>query len=373
MNKILKYLLITFLLGGVGFATYFFIESNNKPAEVYETENPYITSIENKTVATGKVVPEDEVDIVPQLSGILDKLYVEEGDVIKTGDLIAKIKVVPNESTLNSAQGRVKNAQIVLRNAKKDFDRNKTLYDKGIIASQAFNNAELSYHQAEQGLENAMNDYKIIKEGTAGGGTANTKIRATVSGTILDIPVEEGVQVIESNNFNAGTTIATIADLTKMIFEGKVDEADVSKLKMDMPLGINLAAFQDKEFQAKLKFIAPKGTEESGAVQFTIKGDVYLDDGFFIRAGYSANASMVLDKRDSILAINEILLQFDKETEEPYVEIEATEQVFERRDVKLGISDGIKVEILEGLTKEDKVKVWNKTEPVKKDKEEKKD
>lgn len=372
MNKIFKIVLILFLVGGTGFAAYFFIESNSKSVEVFETENPYITSIENKTVATGKVVPEDEVDVVPQVSGILHKLYVEEGDVIKTGDLIAKIKVVPNESTLNGAEGRVKNAEIVLRNAKLEYDRNKALYDKGIIASRAFHAAELTYHQAEQSLQNARNDYKIIKEGTVGGGTANTQIRATVSGTILEIPVEEGVQVIESNNFNPGTTIATIADLTKMIFEGKVDEADVSKLKMAMPLGINLAAFEDKEFKAMLKFIAPKGTEEAGAVQFTIKGDVYLDEGFYIRAGYSANASMVLDKKDSILAINEILLQFDKETEDPYVEVETSEQVFERRDVTLGISDGIKVEILEGLTEEDKIKVWNKTEPIKKDDKSKK-
>jgi HlyD family secretion protein len=365
MKKILTYLGVLVAVGGIGFATYYFIDSNNKGVDQFETETAFVTSIENKSVATGKVVPEDEVEIVPQLSGILDKLYVEEGDVIKTGDLIAKIKVVPNEASLNSARGRVKNAEIVLQNAKVEFDRNKALHDKGIIANQAFTNAELAYSQAKQSLENALSDLKIIREGTAGSGTANTLIRATVSGTILEIPVEEGDQVIESNNFNAGTTIATIADLTKMIFEGKVDEADVGKLKIGMPLSINLAAIKDNEFNAKLRFIAPKGTEESGAVQFTIKGDVYLDDGFYVRAGYSANASMVLEKKDSILAIKEVLLQFDKETEEPYVEVQTGEQTFERRDVKLGISDGIKAEILSGITAEDKIKVWNKTEPIK--------
>ena len=367
MNKLLKIFIILILLGGTGFATHYFVSTNSKDIEVFETESPYKTEIETKTVATGKVVPEDEVEIVPQLSGILDKLYVEEGDIINTGDLIAKIKVVPNEASLNSAIGRVKNAEIVLSNAKIEYDRNKKLFDKGIIASQAFNNAELSYSQAKQGLENAKSDLKVIKEGTRGEGTANTRIRATVSGTILQIPVEEGDQVIESNNFNAGTTIATIADLTKMIFEGKVDEADVGKLKIGMPLQISLAAIKDKEFDAKLKFIAPKGTEESGAVQFTIKGDVYLDEGYFIRAGYSANASIVLEKKEDILAVNEILLQFDKETEEPYVEVETENQKFERRDIELGISDGIKVEIISGLTEEDKIKVWNKTEPKKKE------
>lgn len=367
MKNVLKYAAIVFVLGGVGFATSFFVQSNSKAVETFETETAFITTIENKTVATGKVVPEDEVEIVPQLSGILDRLYVEEGDVVQTGDLIAVIKVVPNEASLNSARGRVKNAEIVLKNAKIEYDRNKALFDKGIIASQAFNNSELTYSQALQSLENAQSDLTIIREGTVGTGSANTHIRATVTGTILQIPVEEGDQVIESNNFNAGTTIATIADLTKMIFEGKVDEADVGKLKIGMPLTISLAAIKDKEFEAKLKFIAPKGTEESGAVQFTIKGDVYLDEGYYIRAGYSANASMVLEKKDSILAINEVVLQFDKETEDPYVEIETGEQLFERRDLKLGISDGIKVEVLEGITKEDKIKIWNKTEPIKRD------
>ncbi len=367
MKKILKIFIILIIMGGVGFAAYYFVSTNSKDVETYSTETAFITNIENETVATGKVVPENEVVIVPQLSGILDKIYVEEGDQIKTGDLIAKIKVVPNEASLNSAIGRVKNAEIVLANAKIEYDRNKTLFDKGIIASQAFNNAELSYSQAKQSLENAKSDLKVIKEGTRGSGTANTQVRATVSGTILDIPVEEGHQVIESNNFNAGTTIATIADLTKMIFEGQVDEADVGKLRIGMPLTISLAAIPNKEFEAKLKFIAPKGTEESGAVQFVIKGDVYLDKGYFIRAGYSANASMVLERRDSILAINEILLQFDKETEQPFVEVEVADQKFERRDLKLGLSDGIKVEIDSGITKDDKIKVWNKTEPVKRE------
>lgn len=362
MKKVVKVLLIIFLIAGVGYAGYFFYTTNNRDIETYEIASAYITTIESETVATGKVVPEDEVEIVPQLSGILDKLLVEEGDIIKTGDLIAKIKVVPNEAALNSARGRVKNAEILLSNANLEFQRSKTLFEKGIIASQSFDNTKLSFTQAEQSLANAKSDLRIIKEGTAGGGTTNTQIRATVAGTILEIPVEAGDQVIESNNFNPGTTIATIADLTKMIFEGKIDESDVGKLKVGMPLKVSLAAIRDKEFKAKLRFIAPKGTEESGTVQFTIKAEVFLDEGFFVRAGYSANASMILDRREDVLAIDEILLQFDEKTEEAYVEVETEDQVFERRAIKLGLSDGIKVQIDSGLTKTDRIKVWNKTE-----------
>ena len=365
--KILKYLAIGTAFLGFLFAAAFFIQSNSKPAIQFETETIFITSIEQKTVATGKVVPEDEVAIKPQISGIIDAILVEEGDVVRAGDLLARIKVVPNEQSLNSARGRVKNAQIILKNANVEYKRNKALFDKGIISSQDFNNIELRYNQALQEVSNAESDLQIIRLGSSGGSaSANTNIRATVSGTVLEIPIKEGDQVIQSNTFNAGTTIATIADLKKMIFEGKIDEAEVGKLYQDMPLKISLGAIQDKEYDAKLKFIAPKGNEEQGTVQFRIEGVVFLDSDFFIRAGYSANASIVLEKKDSIPAIREALLQFNKETEEPYVEVQIDDHKFEKRNVEIGISDGINVEILSGISKEDKIKVWNKTEPVKK-------
>jgi len=259
----------------------------------------------------------------------------------------------------------VSNAQIALNNAKIEYDRNKKLFDKGVVASQDFLSVELQYNQAKQELQNAQNDYQIIRVGSAGGSaTANTNIRATVDGTVLEIPVKEGDQVIEANNFNDGTSIATIADMSKMIFEGQVDEAEVDKLEMGMPISINLGAVQDKEFDAKLKFIAPKGVEDQGAVQFTIKADLSLPSDVFIRAGYSANASIILEKKEGVLAIKEALLQFDKETEKPYVEIVTGENEYERRDLELGVSDGINVEILSGITKDDKIKVWNKTEPM---------
>ena len=373
--KILKYIGIALLICGVLFAAAYFIKTNNKSVIEYETESPIITSIERKTVVTGKVIPEDEVEIKPQIQGIIETLFVEEGDLVNTGDLLARIKVVPNEQNLNSAQGRLANSKIVLKNSKIDFDRNKDLFVKGIISKQEFQNSELRYSQSKQDVSNATSDLQIIRSGSAGGAaSANTNIRATVPGTILEIPVEEGFQVIASNSFNAGTTIATIADLNKMIFEGKVDEAEVGKLSVGMPLEVNLGAIEDQSLEAKLKFIAPKGNEEQGAVQFIIEADLFLNDSLFIRAGYSANASLVLERKDSIMAISESLLQFDRETEKPYVEVSSGEQTFERRDIEIGISDGVNVEIVSGLTQDDLIKVWNKTEPIKKgDEEEKED
>ena len=364
--KILKYLIVTLIIFGVLFATAYFIKTNSKSITEYKTETPFISSVEQKTVVTGKVIPEDEVEIKPQISGIIQELFVEEGENVKEGDLLAKVKVVPNEGSLNSAKGRVASLKIILDNAKIEFDRNKVLYEKEIISKQDFQNASLNFDRASQDLANAKSDLEVILLGSAGGSsTANTNIRATVAGTVLEIPVEAGDQVVESNTFNAGTTIATIADLNKMIFEGKIDESEVEKLKIEMPLVINLGAIQNKDFDAKLKFIAPKGNEEQGTVKFKIEADVFLDNSINVRAGYSANASLVLEKKDSVMVISEALLQFDKSDEEAFVEIEKSDQKFKRIKIETGISDGINIEILSGLTMDDKIKVWNETKPEK--------
>ena len=364
--KYLKYIGIALLIGGILFASAFFIKSNSKSSIVYDTETVITTTIEEKIVATGKVLPEDEVNIVPQIAGIIQEIYVEEGDEILAGELIARIKVVPNEQTLNSAQGRVKNAEIVMKNSKIEFKRNQALFKKEIISEQEYNSSELRYSQDVQNLTNAKSDLQIIRLGSSGGSSiTNTNVRATVSGTILEIPVKEGDQVIQANTFNAGTTIATIADLNKMIFEGQVDEGEVGKLTVDMPLLVTLGAIEGKEYKAKLRLIAPKGTEVAGAIQFKIEGEVYLDDEYVVRAGYSANASIVTDKKVNIVAISEALLQYDSKTKIPYVEVETSSQKFVRKDVKLGISDGVNAELISGLKKSDKIKVWNKTEPIK--------
>ncbi|TMU54354.1 efflux RND transporter periplasmic adaptor subunit [Flagellimonas algicola] len=363
MNKYVKYGLITIVSVGILGAVVYFLKQNSTPTQIYETESLERKDIVNKVIVTGKVIPEDEINIKPQISGIIDKIHLEEGVDVKAGDLIAVIKVVPNEQSLNQAAGRVRNAELALNNAKIEFDRNKALFDKGVISSQDFNNQQLTYDQAVQELTNSRADYQIIRKGSAGGSSsANTNIRATVSGTILEIPVEEGDQVIQSNNFNDGTTIATIADMNKMIFEGEVDEAEVGKLSVGMPLEISLGALEKNKFDAELKFIAPKGVEEEGAVQFKIEGDLVVNDSTYVRAGYSANASIVLEEKKDVLAIKEALLQFDKETEKPYVEVEVSENEFERKELELGVSDGIDVEVVSGIEEGDKIKVWNKLE-----------
>ena len=351
---------------GLLFSIAYYIKTNSRSAITYKTEQLKYRTIEDKIVATGSVVPEDEVNIVPQISGIIQEIFVDEGDQVKAGDLLAKIKVIPNEQTLNSAEGRVKTTQIILQNSEKEYNRNKKLFEKGIISEQDFNSIELRYNQDKQSLENAKSDLQIIRLGSIGGSAlTNTNVRSTISGTILQVPVKEGDQAIEANTFNPGTTIATVADLNKMIFEGRVDEGEVSKLKTGLPLKIEIGAIEDKVYDAKLILIAPKGIEVAGAIQFQIEGEVYLDDEYIIRAGYSANASIVTQIKENVLAIDEYLLQFDNKTKEAFVEIEISDQNFEKRQIEVGISDGVYAEVLSGVSINDKIKVWNKTEPIK--------
>ena len=355
---------IIFSIIGIAFIAVLimFAKKNKEKNEIFETEKAFKATIVDKTVATGKVLPLEEVEIKPQISGIIDKIYVEEGAKVKKGDLIAKVRVVPNEQALTGAKGRVSKAQLQVDNSKVVYDRNKKLYSNGVISKKDIEAFELTYNQAKQDLKNAENDYQIIRRGfTGSGGSANTNIRATTSGMILEIPVKEGYQVIQSNNFNAGTTIASIADMSKMIFEGKVDEAEVGKLNEGVLIDVTLGAIDDKKFPAKLNFIAPKGTEEGGAVQFKIKAEMTLDESYFVRAGYSANAEIILEQKDSVLSIKEALLLFDKETEKPYVEVKTGDQEFEKRDIEIGLSDGVNVEIVSGVEADDEIKIWNKT------------
>ncbi|RAJ18252.1 efflux RND transporter periplasmic adaptor subunit [Olleya aquimaris] len=361
MKKLIKIIIVVVLILALVWVLKYFKDSNEKSVEDFKTAEPFYTSINTKTVATGKLNPEEEVELKPQISGIIDKILVEEGDIVKKGDVIAKIRVVPNEQSLVGASSQIATAKLSYNNAKTIYDRNKTLFEKGVISRQDFENSELALNQAQETLNQAQNNYQIIKRGSlSGGGSANTNIIALIPGTILEIPVREGDQVIESNNFNAGTTIATIADMSKMIFEGKVDEAEVGKLEEGKEIKVILGAINEKEFPAKLTFVAPKGMEENGAVQFTIKADVDVEPSTKIRAGYSANAEIEMESRDSTLVIKESLLQFNRITEKPFVEIEKEPGKFEKQNVELGLSDGINVEITEGVKEGDKIKVWNK-------------
>ena len=361
MNKTLKIISGIVLLILLVYVLKYFKDSNSKDIVEYKTEKPFYSSVDTKIVATGKLNPEEEIEIKPQISGIVDKILVEEGDLVIKGDLIAKIRVVPNEQALVSAQSRIKTTKLSYNNAKTLFERNKTLFEKGYISRQDFENNELSLNQAEEVYNQAQNDYQIIKQGSVlGGGSANTNIIAQISGTILEIPVREGDQVIESNNFNAGTTIATVADMSQMIFEGKVDESEVEKLEEGIDIKVILGAINEKEFPAKLTFVAPKGIEQNGAVQFTIKADVEVESSKSIRAGYSANAEIEVESKDSVLVINESLLQFNRITEKPFVEILNDNGDFRTKNVEIGISDGINIEIIEGVKLTDQIKVWNK-------------
>ena len=357
---------IILLILGFLFAIAYFVRTNSKSAIEYETTNPFISSIELTSVVTGKVIPEDEVEIKPQLNGIIEKILVEEGDTVQNGQLIAVIKVVPDERSVYGAQAQVTSSKLNLENGEKQLNRAKELFAKQIISQQEFEDAELRYNSAKENLKAAENDLEIIRNGSvAGSSTANTNIRATLSGTILEIPVEVGDQVIAANNFNAGTSVAIIADLSQMIFEGKVDEAEVGNLTNGMKIIVSMAAIPNKEFDAKLKFVAPKGTEEGGAVQFKIEAELTLDDDTFVRAGYSANGALVVNSKTDIMVIPEAVLQFDRRTQQPYVEIEISDQNFERRELETGLSDGIKVEVLSGVEMTDNIKIWNKTEPLK--------
>ena len=362
MKKALKIIFGLGLLIALVVVLKYFKDSNEKSVEEFKVAEPFYSPMQIKVVATGKLNPEEEVELKPQISGIIDKIMVEEGDVVKKGDLIAKIRVVPNEQSLVGANGQIASAKIAYNNAKIIYERNKTLFDKGVISAQDYENSELTLNQTKENLNQAQNNYQIIKRGSlSGGGSANTSITALIPGTILEIPVREGDQVIESNNFNAGTTIATIADMSKMIFEGKVDEAEVGKLEEGKEIKVVLGAIGEKEFPAKLTFVAPKGMEENGAVQFTIKADVEVEQSTKIRAGYSANAEIEMASKDSVLVIKESLLQFNRITEKPYIELQKEDGKFEKKNVILGLSDGVNVEILEkGIAEGDKIKVWNK-------------
>lgn len=336
-------------------------QKNKHPPVVYETVQAESRSISKSTVATGNINPKEEVLIKPNISGIIDEVYVEAGDYIKSGDLIANIKVVPNVSSLNQANNQIQAAKIDLENQKRVFERQKTLFDKGVISANDFDAAQTAYKQAQQTYSATVQSAEIIRTGTTTGlaNIAQTRIRSTVSGMVLDVPVKKGNQVIEANNFNEGTTIASLADVSNMIFEGKLDESEVGKIRLGLPLEITIGAIENKKFNAVLDYIAPKGVNENGAMQFPIKGNLINKDTTFIRSGLSANASIILENVENVLALKEGMVQYDDKTKKSFVEIEIAPQKFERRDVELGVSDGIYVEIKKGITKDNKIKVWN--------------
>ena len=356
MKKFFKIFLIVVILAGFIYTLYFLYSKSREKPEVFETTHAITTNIVKKTVATGSVVPRKEIEIKPKVSGIIEDIYVKEGQLIKKGDLIAKVRIIPDMVNLNNAESRVSRARLTLENANRMFKRQKELYDQQVISKTEYEGYELEKNNAQEELNSAENNLLLIKEGQTktSGSSTNTLIRSTIEGMVLDIPVEMGNSVIESNTFNDGTTVAIVADMGEMVFEGKVDESEVGNIHENMDLILTIGAINDVRFHALLENISPKGVAENGAIQFEIKAAVDLIDTVFVRAGYSANADIVLEKRDSVLAINESLLQFDHDS--AYVEVQMPDQHFEKRYIETGLSDGINIEVLSGISKEDALK-----------------
>ncbi|MDH3743762.1 MAG: efflux RND transporter periplasmic adaptor subunit [Acidobacteriota bacterium] len=356
MKKILLSLLGLVLLASFAGTLYFLWAKSQEDPVVYETNNPFVASIVKKTVATGSVVPRKEIAIKPQVSGIVDKVYVEPGQVVTEGDLVAKVTIIPNMASLSAAENRLNRSRISLENAQTEYNRNRQLFQEGVVSEASFKVWEIELKNAKEEVAAAEDNLAVIREGARkkSAYSTNTLVKATSSGMVLEVPVEEGDSVIEANTFNDGTTIAAIADMDEMIFEGKVDESEVGNLQEGMELLLTVGAVEKEQFRATLEYIAPKGVEEEGAIQFEIRAAMDLKENVFIRANYSANADIVLDKREDVLAIQESWLQFDDDG--TFVEVETGDQDFEARRVETGLSDGIVIEVLDGLTEEDRIK-----------------
>lgn len=358
MKKILLALLGLALLAAFAGTLWFLYQKSQKPPVVYETHAPFKATIIKKAVATGSVVPRREIAIKPQVSGIVQELHVEPGNLVKVGDLIAKVRIIPNLASLSAAEARVAKARIALENAEIEQRRNRELHAQDLISRAVLDSFEVAWKQAREEVAAAEDNLAVVREGSqkATAASSNTLVRATAAGMVLAVPVEEGGSVIEANTFNEGTTLASVADMDEMVFKGKVDESEVGKLKEGMDLLLTIGAIEGERYDAVLEYIAPKGVEENGAIQFEIRAA--LDKGqngeHFIRANYSANADVVLARRDDVLALQESWLQFADG--KAYVEVETAPQQFERRDLETGLSDGITVEVVSGLAEGDKVK-----------------
>lgn len=360
MKRIIKIALFA-LLGAAVVWTFIYLWKKSRPETVsYALETSDTLTITKKTVATGKVNPRDEVSIVPQLAGIVSELLKEAGEKVEKNEIIARIKVVPDVSSLNNAETQVENAELSLQLATQDYERVKALYNDSVATLEEFQRAENSYLSAQKTLSGAQNNLDIVKNGVSGkyASYSNTNIRSTVTGTILTVPIKVGDNVIQANTFNAGTTVATVADMSDMLFIGNVDETEVGRLSEGMELGVTIGAIKDRIFNARLEYISPQSTEENGAILFEIKAAVEIPKDVFVRAGYSANAEIILEKAENVMAIPEGTVKFDNGNAyvEVYKGMDGKTQKWERRNVTLGLSDGIHVEVKDGLEGDEQLK-----------------
>ena len=355
-----KYLKITLLvvIAIILVGTFVFLYQKSKPKVItYETVRPEMTDLQKTTVATGKVEPRDEILIKPQISGIIDEVYKEAGQAVRKGEVIAKVKVIPELGQLNSAESRVRLAEINATQAETDFARVKKLYDGQLISREEYEKSEVALKQARE--ETAKDNLEIVKEGITKNSASfsSTMIRSTIDGLILDVPVKAGNSVIMSNTFNDGTTIATVANMNDMIFRGNIDETEVGRIHEQMPIKLTIGALQNLTFNAILEYISPKGVETNGANQFEIKAAITIPDSVQIRSGYSANAEIVLQKANQVLAVPESTVEFSGDSTFVYIMTDSVpEQKFQRTQVTAGMSDGIKIEIKKGVTVQDKIR-----------------
>jgi len=340
--------------------TFVFLWNKSRPKiDVYEVVTPVIGTVENKTVATGKIEPRDEILIKPQISGIVSEVFKEAGQSVQVGEVIASVKVIPEMGQLNSAESRLKVAEINLKQVETEYERQSRLYKNKVISQEEFDASEAAYNKAKEEKITAQDALDIVREGVAKkySQLSNTQIRSTISGMILDVPVKAGNSVIQANTFNDGTTIASVADMNKLIFRGNLDETEVGRVREGMPISLTIGALNGQKFGAQLEYISPKGTEESGAVLFEIKAAVLAPDTVFIRAGYSANAEITLASVTDVLTIPETSVEFINDSAFVHlVKQEKPKQIFEKHPIEIGISDGINVEVKSGLAAEEKIR-----------------
>lgn len=356
MRRILPIVVAIAVFGAFAWTLVFLYRKSKVEPVTYKTASAEVRDIVHKTVAAGAIVPRREVSIKPRVSGIIQRLSVVPGQFVKAGDLIAEIKIVPNVVNLNAAESRLDAAQINLKNRQLELDRVLGLRREQLVSEADLSRGQLELDLAKQEVVAARNNLQLIKEGAiAGSGKVSNLVTSTVEGMVIEVPVKEGASVIETNNFNEGTTIASVADMQDMIFQGYVDESEVGKVKESMPVSISIGALVGQKFQGTLEYIAPKGTSREGTIEFEVRAALELQPGSFVRANYSANADIILERREHVLAINERLLQFD--AGKPFVEIQNAAQGYDKRPVELGLSDGVVVEIVRGLSPSDVIKV----------------
>lgn len=364
MKKFFKITLWVFVgLVFVGTFVYLFANSQAKP-DVFDIVTPEITDIERTAVLTGKIEPRDEIEIKPQISGIINKINVEAGDMVREGDVIATIKVIPEAGQLSSAQTRIETAKVALDDAQKKFDRSKLLFDKKVISREEYETAQTTLETARRELTGARDAMRVVREGVSdlNASQANTQVRATISGLVLDVPVKVGSSVILSNTFNDGTTVATIADMSDLIFKGSVDETEVGSLRVGMPMTIEIGAMTDAHPKGILEYISPKSTSEAGANTFEVKAALSDLPAGGIRSGYSANANVSLEKRTKVLVVPESVVEFAGDSAFVYVLTAQNPQQFKRTAVKTGLSDGMNIEIKGGIDKKVKLRGAKQTE-----------